>query len=580
MMKRVFAVLLLGLMLCLLLVGCGKTDLDKSRDYMESHPQSSKNLYSVSFCLVSDDLIDQTALAGMQESFNRYTEANYGIHVEFVNKTAAEYAEWLEAKFTTVEEAYAKRVAAEKLANEARVRMVAASKNMTTDPVTYNVAYADYVAAVAASYAASSPAASEAAAAAKTAAENVRAAADRGDTAAMEEAKNALTNAYLEAYRAAYSAADSSGNLGSNIREVYPEIKDDQFDLIYVADYDMLCSLVSAGRLRDLYDELTSTEYRLIKKNMTEQFFKGSILGNSIYAVPNCRVMANYKYLRVNAAKALSLNHTEKMITTYGSTATLRAGIVALGENYSDYVKPNQAGTYADRFTLAEDGAWWVYADQKEQRPTINQDQLFNGALAVTAYALVDDNMTPDDTADDFCPAVKILYEIDTNPALHTILQYGVQGLTYSLKTVADGETKTTVLTKLTESGLTYNVDPKYTGNVFSLYPTEEEYENNTQEYNRRQNNDTIVNETVTGFKITVDQPEGGTCTATSSLPFGKEGQKLTLTAVAAEGYEFVEWTVGDSEYTETYTDAVVENVEYTKSYTIWKATFVKKAEE
>ena len=579
MMKRVFAVLLIGLMLCLALAGCGKTDLDKSRDYMDSHPQAEKNLYSVSFCLVSDDPIDPTALAGMQENFNRYTETNYSIHVEFVNKTAAEYAEWLETKFTAVEAAHAVRADADKKVDQARVRLVAASKNQATDPIPYKLAYAEYLSALAAAYAASSPAAAEAAAAAKAAAENVKAAADSGDTAALDEAWNALNNAYLESYYAAYSAASSEGSLGSNIREVYPDVREDQFDLIYVADYDMLCSLVSAGRLRNLYAELTSAEYRLIKKNMTESFFNAAILGETIFAVPNCRVMANYKYLRVNAEKALSLNHTRDMITTYASTSLLRAGITALGESFGDYVKSNQVGTYADRFTLAEDGAWWVYSDQKEQRPTINQDQVFDGALAVTSYALVDDRRTPE-TEDDYCPAVKILYEIDTNPALHTILQYGVQGLTYSLKTVAEGGQKTTVLTKLTENGLTYNVDPKYTGNVFSLYPTEEEYEKNTQEYNRRQNNDTIVNQTISGFKVTVDQPDGGTCTASASLPFGREGQKLTLTAVAAEGYEFVEWTVGDSEYTETYTDPVATDVEFSKNYTIWKATFVKKAEE
>ena len=95
MMKRVFAVLLLVCIFCLALAGCGKTDLEKSEDYMQSHPLKEKKLYSISFCLVSDAAIDPVVLTGMQAEFNRYTEANYNIHVEFVNKTAAEYAAWL-----------------------------------------------------------------------------------------------------------------------------------------------------------------------------------------------------------------------------------------------------------------------------------------------------------------------------------------------------------------------------------------------------------------------------------------------------------------------------------------------------
>ena len=72
----------------------------------------------------------------------------------------------------------------------------------------------------------------------------------------------------------------------------------------YIANYDMLASLVRAGRLRDLTAELTSNDYRLIKKHMTEKFFEASKLAGKFYAVPNCRVMADYKYLRVNVAKA------------------------------------------------------------------------------------------------------------------------------------------------------------------------------------------------------------------------------------------------------------------------------------
>ena len=488
-MKRVFAVLLLGCLLCLALAGCGKTDLDKSQDYMDSHPLKEKSLYSVSFCLVSDELIDPEALSGMQDHFNRYTEANYNIHVEFTNVKASEYAAWLEEKFTAVKAAY-------------------------------------------------------------------EAAGDAADAAA------------------------SSGNLGSDIRDVYPEILPYQFDVIYIQDYDMLSSLVEARRLRDLYPELTSVDYRLIKKNMTERFFDAATLNDTIYAVPNCRVMANYSYLRVNAEKAKSLNQIESMLSTYSSTRYLRAGIQELGDDPADFVQRNLVGDYAYRETLAEKDAngnatWWVYSSADEQRPTINQTDLFKGAFAVTSYAFVD-GKNPQTTDDDFCPAVKILYEIDTNPALHTILQYGVPGMTYTLKQVAEGGKTATVVSKINDTGFTYEIDPKYTGNVFSLYPTEEEFAAGAQDNARRQNEDTIVKNEIYGVTVTVKQPEGAGCTASANRPFTKLTQTVSVSATPAEGYVFKQWTWSDGETTFESTEPDIDPFEYSTSITKIEASFEK----
>lgn len=490
MMKRVCAVLLLGCLLCLALAGCGKTDLDKSQEYMDNHPLAEKKLYTVSFCLVSDAAIPDDLLKGMQLQFSQYTETNYNIKVEFTNVTKGEYKDWLAAEFARV-----------------------------------------------------------------------------------EEARNAGEGA---------ASAASAGSIGSDIRDVYPEIAADQFDLIYIADYNMLRDLVNAGRLRDMAAELTGKDYRLIKKYMTTQFFDAATLNGRIYALPSCRVMANYKYLRVNAEKAKAYNFEfDYNLSDYESTEILRAGLEANGENPADFVQQNIVGDYAKRAELAEDGAWWVYGSEKEQRPKINQSALFNGALAVTSFACVDKGEDPDKTEDDFCPAVKILYEITVNPALHTILQYGVQDLTYSLKTVTDGDRKVTVVNKLTD---TYNVDPKYTGNIFSLYPTEEEFEKGMQENNRRQNDDTIITKDIFDVNVTVAQPKDAGCVALPSRPFSKDNEKVTLKATPAEGYRLVNWSVSedgnDDPYEYTETEQEIWFFSYDGFTTSIKATFEKTAEE
>ena len=375
MIKRVIAVLLLGCMLCLALAGCGKTDLQKSQEYMDEHPLVQKKLYSVSFCLVSDAAIDPVVLSAMQSEFNHYTETNYSIHVEFTNVLAADYADWLNARFAAVEEAYAARLEKEKDMNDALEAYKAAQKQ--GDAVRTNVALAAYLAAAATYYLASAPDAADAAAAAVEAAAAAAEAAERGDKDAVTAAVTAASNAYYSVYVAAYNASrGGNGSLGSDIRDVYPEIAEDQFDLIYIKDYDMLCSLVDAGRLRDLYTELTGKDYRLIKKAMTESFFDKAILNGTLYAVPNCRLMemakANYKYMRVNAAKAIAMNFpTADTLTDYDSTEILRAGITQRGENPDDYVQKNLVGDYAYRDTLAEDGAWWVYSLATEDRKSV-----------------------------------------------------------------------------------------------------------------------------------------------------------------------------------------------------------------
>ena len=574
MMKKVVAVLLLGCMLCLALAGCGKTDLQKSQEYMDSHPLQEKKLYSVSFCLVSDEAIDASLLSGMQESFNRYAEENYNIHVEFTNVTAAEYGDWLDARFEEVAAASAARKTAEEAASAALATYVEIAKEGTA--VEVYAALAAYSAAVAAAYAGAVPdvadAASAAAEAATYAEEAAAAAAKEDQEATFQAAMSASAAASAAAQAAGYAGA---GSLGSDVRKVYPQIGRDQFDIIYIADYDSLCELVEAGRLRNLYGELTGKDYRLIKKSMTEHFFNCAILNETLYAVPNCRVMAKYKYMRVNAEKAIALNYPlESCFTDYQSTTILQAGIKALGEEPADYVQRTLIGDYAERFALAEDGAWWVYSTETEQRPAINQTDLFNGALAVTSFAYVDDNGTKLTQEDDFCPAVKILYEIDSDPALHTILQYGVPGITYNLKTAESGDRKGTVVSLL-ETEASYRVDKKYTGNSFSLYPTEEEFAANAQEYDRRQNADTTVKQNIYDVNVTIDQPKDAQCAVTISRPFAKNNQKVLLTAVPAEGYEFKEWTVGTTDENEAMTENPM-TLYFSGNYNVLKATFVK----
>ncbi len=543
MMKKILAVLLLGCLLCLALAGCGKTELEKSQEYMDDHPLAEKKLYSVSFALVSDDAIDDATMKAISENFNRFTEANYNIHVEFTNVTAAQYAAWLENRYTAVETVHAARLAEEADVTSKKAELERLEKDAEAAESAVLTAKLEYYVAYAALHART---------------DNWTADVVAEINEFLDAAREALSNNEFETATSKLNAASFSfanlarkskdGAIGSDIREVYPEIEEDQFDLVYIANYDMLASLVRAGRLRDLTAELTSNDYRLIKKHMTEKFFEASKLAGKFYAVPNCRVMADYKYLRVNVAKAQEYNYTfQKELSDYSSTGMLRQAITAEGGAPGDFVQKDKIGDYNYRFELAEDGAWWVYGSVNEQLPAIQQSDLMNGMLAVTSYAFVDDNGTVSTTEDDYCPAVRILYAVNTEPVLQSTLRYGA----YTTSVVVDGGSRVTVVTP--QEG--YVADSKYTGNVFALYPTQEEYENNVQAGSRTQNNETRITTDI--YAITATSATEG-CTAATSSEFGKSGETVTLTATPAEGYTFTQWVVKTDEGEEVKSTSAV----------------------
>jgi hypothetical protein len=106
MMKRILSLSLLLVLVCFAFVGCGKSELDKSKDYVENNQLVNNNpKLTLSFCLVTDTKLNVAALSTMENQFNALLEISHNTHLDFINLTTAEYASALEAKLAAVEAA-------------------------------------------------------------------------------------------------------------------------------------------------------------------------------------------------------------------------------------------------------------------------------------------------------------------------------------------------------------------------------------------------------------------------------------------------------------------------------------------
>ncbi len=81
----------------------------------------------------------------------------------------------------------------------------------------------------------------------------------------------------------------------------YPDIYENNVDIVYIAGKEQLTSLVNTGRLYKLNDSLSDAGAAKILNDVIPQaFFTHTKINNGIYAVPNNRSVGTYKYLLVN----------------------------------------------------------------------------------------------------------------------------------------------------------------------------------------------------------------------------------------------------------------------------------------
>jgi len=312
-----------------------------------------------------------------------------------------------------------------------------------------------------------------------------------------EEYESVLATRFTQAEQKAQGSVPLEGT-------DYPAIENKQLDIFLSTSYESLKTNVQSGRLADI-TALLSTKWRefsnakaqkevlsdkgevIVKYNptisevlMSSSFFCTELYENDFsttaertevyYGVPCSYPVGEYKYLVVHKeyadrffladnfkADVSALDAKEKALA---AVTKLEAEITKLGLKPLDYIK-QVTGNYEDRIDLQFDENQAEYYVCVLEKPTITYEEICSAMLCVSSYSKNVER------------SFEVLYELNVNPELHTILQYGAAGVTYNF----NNKTKTV---SLIDGAPSYEINLKYTGNYFNIYPIAPEDEGMT----------------------------------------------------------------------------------------------------
>ena len=286
-----------------------------------------------------------------------------------------------------------------------------------------------------------------------------------------------------------------------------------QVDIFLNTSYENLKANIQSGRLADLTDllstkwlsfsnanetaekEILDDKGNLICKynpTISEAIMNSSYFCTEVYAddtsstaekselfygIPCSDRIGTYKYLVVHKGYAdryfladnfaADVSSPEAKQKALDAKKKLEAELAKLGLQ-GNYIRQEE-GTYEARENLKMIDGEEYYVCVLE-KPTISYKDICSAMFCISRNSV------------SVGRSFEVLYELNTNPKLHTILQYGAEGLNYVVNS-----NKT--ITKI-EGAPTYEMNRHYTGNYFCIYPLESEGGYETLQNAVLQNND------------------------------------------------------------------------------------------
>ena len=81
----------------------------------------------------------------------------------------------------------------------------------------------------------------------------------------------------------------------------YPEIGDEQIDIVYIQGFDHLYSLVQSNKLINLNEHISNTgRAKILTDVISDSLFKYTKINGNTYGIPNNRIIGEYTYLLIN----------------------------------------------------------------------------------------------------------------------------------------------------------------------------------------------------------------------------------------------------------------------------------------
>ena len=339
----------------------------------------------------------------------------------------------------------------------------------------------------------------------------------------IKEAEKTDGKAYLTANKYVNHAVK---NEVTGIYEMaYPEVLDTQLDIFFVGDYENYISYINSGDTYELNSFFTEGQvFNGLFKKIRSLFMNATKVNGKYYAIPNNHVYAdNGQYILVSK-ELYDANASEEWSEDF-SVIDLKGYIEAIGalnlENVVPYVgtaddipgivyldKDNLVASSISKAYLDKDTGNMIYEptflyELAEYKNYMNfykslcaqsfaADALEDGKIAavqvvsgtpltladyaedyyiiesVPAFASVESLYSSmfaiSSHSADYERSMQILYLLQDNVQIRTLLQYGIEGVDYEFEGIGDEKV---VVSK--DSG--YTMSMLYTGNCYRTYP-------------------------------------------------------------------------------------------------------------
>ena len=479
--RRILSIVAVMLLLCLMLVSC-ETAIDKSKDYIETHkPQQSKAMVTLNMYIPSDGTISSEAVLAMQEQFNEIVEAKYNTHVIFHLVDLYTYASYLNGEIDRVVQANEKGaptslkpttetndqgVTQTVYPKEAEAQLdifVVTGLSMLQGLVDEGFVHDITTDATSKYYRELSTDANELSISESifwNSAIEVRVCQNDGCTTVVGEApeycpasvksENALKEndpAHEVAYKEfgntpteKYYGIPSNSLVGQYTYQLINRELADRHDLIGYLYLEAQNNLETATSNRDkaqvAFDAVKHDSglpnYASLKSALAD--------ATAIYE----EALAISNQIKSNAIPE-SIVHDENKSVIQNALSKM---VKVAGLTMSDVTK-NVTGDYRARYSY--DGYYITVI----KNPVVTDSELYEGMFCISSLCANPDR------------AMEILVELTNNAKLHTILQYGAEGIHY---TVSMDEKGNHIVSLIETPASRYAMYLKYTGNISALY--------------------------------------------------------------------------------------------------------------